>query len=206
MKSIRTMLVDDHAITRMGLRSALQMSPDISVVGEAEDGESAIKQAMILKPDVIVMDLMMPGMDGSDATRELIKRMPSARILILTTFGTADSIGHALYAGALGAVMKNIKLPDLVHAIRTVNMGERYLSPEIEQILKEDPPLPELSSRQSEILASIIRGLSNDDIACQFGISERTVKDHLKSLFSKLGASNRTEAVAIALRKHLLKI
>lgn len=206
MKTIRTLLVDDHAITRMGLRSVLRMSPDIAVVGEAEDGESAIRQATRLKPDVVVMDLMMPGMDGADVTRELVKALPLTHILILTTFGTADGIGYALQAGALGAVMKNIRLPDLVQAIRTVNKGQKYLSPEIEQILKEDPPAPELSPRQSEILASIARGLSNDDIARQLGISQRTIKDHLNGLFTKLGASGRTEAVAIAFRKHLLRI
>jgi len=206
MKPIRTLLVDDHAITRMGLKSILCLSPDIAVIGEAEDGEEAIREALKLKPDVVVMDLMMPGTDGTAATRELTRVLPSAHILILTTFGTADGIGHALEAGALGAVMKNIKLTDLAQAIRTVNKGKRYLSPEIEQILKDDPPIPELSTRQSEILASIVRGLSNDDIACQLGISQRTVKDHLNGLFSKLGASSRTEAVAIALRKHLLKI
>ena len=206
MKTIRTLLVDDHAITRMGLRSVLRMSPDIAVVGEAEDGESAIRQATRLKPDVVVMDLMMPGMDGADVTRELVKALPLTHILILTTFGTADGIGYALQAGALGAVMKNIRLPDLVQAIRTVNKGQKYLSPEIEQILKEDPPAPELSPRQSEILASIARGLSNDDIAQLLGISTSAVKQRLTVLFAKLGAANRTEAAAIALKKQLLKL
>ena len=206
MTKIRTLLADDHAITRMGLKSILCTCPDITVVGEAEDGECAVRMAMKLKPDVVVMDLMMPGMDGVAATREICVSLPKTRVLVLTTFGSADGIGHALKAGALGAVMKNIKLADLANAIRSVNAGKRVLSPEIEQILKDSPPVPELSSRQTEILASIVRGLSNSDIACQLGISPRTVKDHLNGLFTKLGAANRAEAVAIALRKHLLKI
>ena len=202
---IRTLLADDHAITRMGLKSVLDMCPDIAVVGEAEDGADAVRRTKALAPDVVVMDLMMPGMDGTEATRALAQEVPSARVLILTTFGTADGIAHALEAGAVGAVMKNIKPADLAAAIRDVHAGRRVLSPEIEQMLKDNPPVPELSSRQVEILDSVVRGLTNEDIAAQFGISPRTVKDHLNVLFAKLGASTRTEAAAIALRRHLLK-
>ena len=202
---IRTLLADDHAITRMGLKSVLDMCPDIAVVGEAEDGADAVRRTKALAPDVVVMDLMMPGMDGTEATRALAQEVPSARVLILTTFGTADGIAHALEAGAVGAVMKNIKPADLAAAIRDVHAGRRVLSPEIEQMLKDNPPVPELSARQVEILDSVVRGLTNEDIAAQFGISPRTVKDHLNVLFAKLGASTRTEAAAIALRRHLLK-
>ena len=202
---IRTLLADDHAITRMGLKSVLDMCPDIAVVGEAEDGADAVRRTKALAPDVVVMDLMMPGMDGTEATRALAQEVPSARVLILTTFGTADGIAHALEAGAVGAVMKNIRPADLAAAIRDVHAGRRVLSPEIEQMLKDNPPVPELSARQVEILDSVVRGLTNEDIAAQFGISPRTVKDHLNVLFAKLGASTRTEAAAIALRRHLLK-
>ncbi len=126
--------------------------------------------------------------------------------MIFTTFGTADGIGHALKAGASGAIMKNVELPELVAAIRTVAAGGRVLSPEIEQILAADPPVRELSSRQTEILHSITRGLSNEDIARQLGISVPMVKEHVNATFEKLGAANRAEAVAIAMRKHLLKM
>ena len=152
------------------------------------------------------MDLMMPEMDGTEATRMLLQKLPETKVLIFTTFGTADGIGHALEAGASGAVNKNVDLSELVAAIKTIANGGRVLSPEIEQILSEHPPLPELSTRQAEILHSITRGLSNDDIARQLGISVPMVKEHVNAIFAKLGAANRAEAVAIALRKHLLKI
>ena len=205
MNKIKVLLIDDHAIMRNGLASLLRTRREIEVVGDAGDGESGIRRALRLRPDVIIMDLMMPGMDGTEATRRLLERLPETRVLIFTTFGTADGIGHALEAGASGAILKNIELPELVAAIKTVASGGRALSPEIEQILNENPPLPELSARQTEILHSITRGLSNDDIARQLGISVPMVKEHVNATFAKLGAANRAEAVAIALRKYLLK-
>ena len=206
MKKTTVLIVDDHAIMRKGLASLLQTSKDIDVLGDAGDGESGIRKAIKLKPDVVIMDLMMPGMDGTEATRRLREQLPGAKVLIFTTFGTADGIGHALNAGASGAIMKNVELPELVAAIRTVAAGGRVLSPEIEQILAADPPVRELSSRQTEILHSITRGLSNEDIARQLGISVPMVKEHVNATFEKLGAANRAEAVAIAMRKHLLKM
>ena len=203
---IKVLLIDDHAIMRNGLASLLSTRKDIEVVGDAGDGETGIQKAVKLKPDVVIMDLMMPGMDGTEATRLLLQRLPETKVLIFTTFGTADGIGHALEAGASGAIMKNVELPELVAAIKTVASGGRALSPEIEQILSEDPPLPELSARQAEILQSITRGLSNEDIARQLGISLPMVKEHVQAMFSKIGAANRAEAVSIAMRKHLLKI
>ena len=194
MKKTTVLIVDDHAIMRKGLASLLQTSKDIDVLGDAGDGESGIRKAIKLKPDVVIMDLMMPGMDGTEATRLLREQLPDAKVLIFTTFGTADGIGHALKAGASGAIM------------RTVAAGGSVLSPEIEQILAADPPVRELSSRQTEILHSITRGLSNEDIARQLGISVPMVKEHVNATFEKLGAANRAEAVAIAMRKHLLKM
>ena len=206
MNKIKVLIVDDHAIMRNGLASLLRTRKEIEVVGDAGDGASGIRKALKCKPDVVIMDLMMPDMDGTEATRQLLQRQPETKVLIFTTFGTADGIGHALAAGASGAILKNVELPELVAAIKTVVSGGRALSPEIEQILADDPPLPELSARQTEILHSIIRGLSNEDIARQLGISLPMVKEHLTSLFAKLGVANRTEAVAVALRKQLLKI
>jgi len=206
MKKTTVLIVDDHAIMRKGLASLLQTSKDIDVLGDAGDGESGIRKAIKLKPDVVIMDMMMPGMDGTEATRLLREQLPDAKVLIFTTFGTADGIGHALKAGASGAIMKNVELPELVAAIRTVAAGGSVLSPEIEQILAADPPVRELSSRQTEILHSITRGLSNEDIARQLGISVPMVKEHVNATFEKLGAANRAEAVAIAMRKHLLKM
>jgi len=206
MNKIKVLLIDDHAIMRRGLASLLSTSREIEVVGDAGDGESGIQKATKLKPDVVIMDLMMPELDGAEATRRLLQKAPGTKILIFTTFGAADGIGHALEAGASGAMSKNVELSELVMAIKAVASGERVLSPDIEQILSEDPPLPELSSRQAEILHSITRGLSNEDIARQLGISVPMVKEHVAATFAKLGATNRAEAVAIALKKHLLKI
>lgn len=206
MKPISVMLIDDHAIMRMGLASLLGTRREIKIVGDAGDGESGIRKALKLKPDVIIVDLMMPDMDGAETTRRLIEKMPDAKVLIFTTFGTADGIGHALNAGAKGALMKNAELPELISAIKKIASGEQVIAPEIAQILSQDPPVPELSSRQTQILESITRGLSNEEIAGQLGISLPMVKEHLNRVFTKIGATNRAEAVAIAMRKHLLKL
>lgn len=206
MKPIRVLLVDDHAVMRMGLASLLGSEPGIEVIDEADDGASGIRKALQKKPDVVLMDLMMPGMDGAEATRLLREQDASVKVLILTTFGTADGLAHALESGALGAILKTATLAELVSAIRNVASGHPAISPEIAQILSENPPVPKLSPRQTEVLESITRGLSNEDIAHQLGISVARVREHLTTLFEKLGAANRAEAVAIALRKHLLKI
>lgn len=202
--SIKVLIVDDHAILRMGLASLIESERDVCVAGDADDGETAIRKVLKLKPDVVVMDLMMPGMDGAETTRRLLEKMPEAKVLILTSFALADGLAHALEAGARGAVMKNADFAELLAAIRTVAAGGRAVSPEIERILAANPPVPALSPRQAEILASIVRGLSNADIALQLGISVDMVKEHANALFAKIGAANRTEAVAIALRRHLL--
>jgi len=206
MKKTNVLIIDDHAIMRKGLASLLRTSKEIDVLDDAGDGETGIRKAIKLKPDVVITDLLMPGMDGTEVTRQLRERLPETKVLIFTTFGTADGIGHALKAGASGAIMKNVELPELVAAIKTVADGGQVLSPEIEQILTDDPPVRELSSRQMEILQSITRGLSNEDIARQLGISVPMVKEHVNATFEKLGAANRAEAVAIAMRKHLLKM
>ena len=206
MTPIRVLIVDDHAILRMGLASLLSSKSEIEVVGDASDGPSGIRKALKLKPDVVIMDLMMPGMDGIEATKELLAKAPESKILILTTFGTSNGINNALEAGAMGAVMKNCDFSELADAIRAVASGKRYVAADVERILVADPPVAALSPRQMEILQSIVRGLSNPDIAKQLGISVDMVKEHVESLFQKIGAANRTEAVAIAFRKHLLKM
>ena len=206
MKPITVLIVDDHAILRMGLASLLANKKGIEVVGDAASGAAALPKVRKLKPDVVVMDLMMPGMDGAEATRRILETEPETKVLILTTYGTANALAHALDAGARGAVLKNEDFTDLVDSIRTVAAGGRAVSPEIEQMLVTDPPLPELAPRQREILESITKGLSNADIATQLGISVPTVKEHIRALLDKIGASNRSEAIAIAMRKYLLKI
>ena len=200
------LLVDDHAVMRMGLVSLLRTCPELAVTGEADDGESGLRTALEARPDVIIADLMMPGMDGITFTRELLARWPQAKVLILTTFGSSDALAHALQAGARGVVLKSADLAELRQAIAAVAGGQSYVSDEIEQILSNDPPLSDLTRRQREILDSCVRGLSNADIARLLGISLPMVKEHLSGLLQKLGAANRTEAVAIALRRHLLKL
>lgn len=206
MNKIKVLIVDDHAVYRMGLIALLDTEPDIEVVGEAEDGRSALRKAAKLFPDVVVMDLMMPVMDGIAATREFREQLPSAKVLILTTSTTSDDLANALKNGAAGAITKSDATSKLVSAIRTVAAGRESISGEIKRLIADDPPIPELSPRQLEILQSITRGLTTPDIAKQLGISAESVKMHSSILFAKLGASNRTEAVAIALRKHLLKV
>ena len=205
MDDIRVLIVDDHAVFRMGFASLLSAKKGFAVVGDAANGEEAIAMAAKLHPDVIVMDLIMPKMDGAETTKLIRERDPSAKILVLTSFGMAAGIAHALDAGALGAILKNAEYTEIVASIRKVASGIRAVSPEIERMLSNDPPPTELSSRQTEILTAITRGLSNSDIAAQLGISLDMVKEHTTALFAKIGAANRTQAVVIAMRKHLLK-
>ena len=151
------------------------------------------------------MDIMMPNMDGIAATAEIHKILPEAKIIILTTFGTSDGIASALNAGAIGALLKNAPNTELIAAIRTVVNGEKSISEEIQRFMEEDPPAKALTDRQKEILEGLTRGLTNKDIAKSLHIREDRVKEHVNTIFAKLGAANRTEAVAIAMRKQLLK-
>ena len=205
MKEIRILLADDHSIVRTGIAAILGYEKDITVVGEAEDGEEAIRLAQKLSPDLVLMDLMMPGMDGVEATRTIRETLPDTKVLILTTFGNSADVARAIAAGASGAIVKDISKDDLVSAIRRATNGETVFSPEIEQSTKAEPDVPEFTRRQLDILHSVTRGLTNADIARQFGISTDGVKHHIMAIFKKLGATNRSEAVAIALRRQLLK-
>lgn len=206
MNEIKVLLVDDHAVIRMGLVSLLGNCREIRVVGDTGDGADAIVRALKTRPDVVIMDLMMPEMDGIETTRRLLAAWPEAKVLILTTFGASDGISQALRNGARGAILKSADLNELRKAIAAVSRGESSVSDEIAQIMADEPPLKGLSDRQVKILESVTRGLSNEDIARQFGISLATVKEHIKHVCRQMGAANRTEAVAIALRRHLIKI
>ncbi len=206
MNKTKILIADDHTIVRIGLTALLNAEKDMEVVGEAKNGVETIKKAKQLLPDVIIMDLFMPKKNGIDATTEILDALPATKILILTSFGTSDGIARSLQAGAVGAFMKTADDGALVSAIRKVMHGERVISPEVRRMLNEDPPVPELSSRQREILNALATGLTNKEIAATISVRKDTVEDYLHMLFSKLGASNRAEAVAIALRKQLLKI
>ena len=202
---IRVLIADDHTIVRAGLTALLGTEKDIEVVGEAKNGAEAVSGAVELYPDIVIMDLMMPKMDGVEATKELVRKAPSVKTILLTTYGTSDGIAHALWAGARGAVLKNADNSELAKAIRIVAQGGDYISPDIRQQLEADPPVPDLTPRQSEILESMVRGLTDRDIAQQLGLSPESVSEHVGAIRQKIGAANRTEAVAIAMRKYLLK-
>ena len=190
----------------MGLKALFGCEPDFSVVGEAEDGLQAVDQARALAPDVIVMDLMMPKLNGVKAIHRIKAMGVEARILVLTSYGTTDEAAQAVAAGATGVIVKDATNDEIIDAIRHVAHGSRVFSPEIASTINCSPPTNSLTTRQTEILLMVAKGLSNPEIAKMFGISVDGVKNHLNAIFSKIDAANRTEAVAIALRKHLLKI
>ena len=202
---IKVLIADDHTIVRAGLTALLGTEKDIEVIGEAKNGAEAVSNAVGLQPDIVIMDLMMPKMDGVEATKELMRKAPSVKTILLTTYGTSDGIAHALKAGARGAVLKNADNSELAKAIRIVAQGGDYISPDIRQQLAADPPVPDLTPRQSEILESMVRGLTDRDIAALLGLSPESVSEHVGAIRQKIGAANRTEAVAIAMRKYLLK-
>lgn len=206
MNKIRILIADDHSLVRIGLASLLGYQPDFKVVGTAEDGDTAVRLFRELSPDVTVIDLMMPKTNGVVATKRIREVDPKARILILTTFGTSADVARALSAGAAGAIVKDSTNDELLTAIRTVAAGGESISPVIRKSLDYNPNPPEFTKRQTEILFSVTRGLTNADIAKQFGISTDAAKQHVMAIFKKLGAANRAEAVTIALQKHLLKI
>lgn len=201
---ISILIADDHLIVRTGLAALLGTERDFQVVGQAKNGIEAVRETVRLQPDVVIMDLVMPKKDGVEATAEISEKVPGSRVILLTTFGTSDGIAHALAAGAKGAILKNTDNAELVRAIRKVYNGGEFISPDIMQQLTADPPIPQLTPRQSEILAAMVRGLTDRDISRQIGIRLDGVNDHVRAILAKIGAANRTEAVAIAMRKHLV--
>ena len=205
-QKIKILIADDHAVVRAGLTTLLSTEDDIVVVAQAKNGNEAISKVLETRPDVVIMDLRMPAKDGADATAEIHRRHPATKILILTSFGEADGVAHALECGASGAITKTAEDAELLSVVRKVAAGERFISPEIKKMLKDNPPVPKLTPRQLEILSYMVRGLTNRDIAESLKISTDTVEEHVNLILAKLNAANRAEAVAIALKKHLLKI
>ena len=206
MKPIRIFIADDHSVVRLGLAALFKYQRDLKVVGEADDGETTLELVAELKPDVLVLDLMMPGMDGVTTARLVRERTPETKILILTSFGTSADLARAVAAGVSGAVLKGAANEELTAAIRTVAAGGEAFSAEIEEELRNVPEPPVFTRRQREILESVTRGLTNPDIAKQLGISTDAVKQHLNAIYQKLDVSTRTEAITVALRRQLLKI
>ena len=205
-RKIRILLADDHLVVRMGLAAIIGIEKDFELAGEAGNGQDAVRLAAELNPDVIIMDLMMPRMDGVQATERILRENPDLKILILTTFGASEDIKRALDAGAIGAMVKDSAHAELIDAIRATACGERTLSPSIRSQLKTSDSTPSLTPRQLEILSYVAKGLNNREIAPLIGIGPDCVKAHLKTAFARLGAASRSEAVAITIQKHLLKI
>ena len=204
--NIRILLADDHMLMRMGLVALFNTAPDMEVVGEARNGKQAVELADTLSPDVVIMDLMMSGTDGAEATRLIRESHLDAKVIILTSFSTSADLARALSYGAVGAQLKGSSTDNLLAAVRTVAAGGTAIEPEVQKLVRAQEKPPQLTDRQAEILKAVVEGLTTDAIARQQGISPSAVKQHVALICNKLGAATRSEAVAIALRKHLLKI
>lgn len=206
---IRVLIVDDHVMVRRGLATFLRAFSDLALAGEAGSGEEAVRLSSELQPDVILMDMMLPGMNGPAAIRVIRQRQPGIQILALTSFKEGDLIREALEAGAIGYLLKDISADELASAIRAAHSGRATLSPEATQSLvqRTNQPRPsgfELTERERMVLDLMVEGLSNTQIAARLVVSPSTVKSHVSSILTKLGVSSRTEAVTLALRQRLV--
>jgi DNA-binding NarL/FixJ family response regulator len=212
--AIRVLLVDDHSVVREGLRSFLELQDGIEVVGEAGDGREALARAVALRPDVVLMDLVMPGVGGIDAMRELRANVPEARVIVLTSFLDDERLLPAIQAGAAGYLLKNVAPADLATAIRAANAGEAMIDPAAAARLldtladggrAELAARERLTARELEVLELIVGGRSNKRIARELEISEKTVKAHVGRVLAKLGVSDRTQAALVAVREGLVR-
>jgi NarL family two-component system response regulator LiaR len=208
---IRVLVVDDHAVVREGLRAFLELQKGIEVAGEAGDGQEAIEAAARLRPDVILMDLVMPGVDGVAAMRSLRESVPDARVIVLTSFLDDDKLMPALRSGAAGYLLKNAQPQELARAVRAAHAGEALLDPVVAARLvetlaaeHEEEPIDRLTPREREVLVLIGRGFPNKRIARELEVSEKTVKTHVGHVLAKLGVSDRTQAAVLAVRAGLV--
>lgn len=206
---IRVLVVDDHAVVREGLRAFLELQDGIEVAGEAADGDAAIDAAERLRPDVVLMDLVMPRLDGLTAMRRLRERVPATRVIVLTSFFDDDKLLPALRAGAAGYLLKNAQPQELARAVRAAHAGEALLDPVVAARLVEtlaggEEPLDRLTAREREVLTLIGRGFPNKRIARELAVSEKTVKTHVGHVLAKLGVTDRTQAAVVAVRAGLV--
>ena len=205
MTKTKILIADDHSLVRMGLSLLIAHQKDMELVGEAENGQAAVEQIRRLRPDVVIMDLMMPVLSGAEATKIVHTELPDVKIVILTSFGTSADLSQAISDGAAGVILKDSATKNLVEAIHTVAAGETYISAELLRMAEEDAAALQLTEHQKAILASVVRGLTNADIAKQMSVSEPTIKKTLWTIFERIGAANRAEAATIAIRKNLVK-
>lgn len=206
---IRVMIVDDHAVVRSGLGAFLMTFSDLELVAEAGSGEEAVRLCSQHDVDVVLMDLVMPGMDGAEATRAIRERCPEIQVIALTSFKEEDLIQGALQAGAISYLLKNVTADELAEAIRAAHAGRPTLAPEataalIHAATRPSEPDYDLTPREKEVLTLMTQGLSNPEIAEKLVVSRSTVKFHVSSILSKLGVDGRTEAVALAIKEHLV--
>jgi NarL family two-component system response regulator LiaR len=212
METITVMLIDDHRVVRQGLRDFLELQADIDVVGEASSGEDGVQLARELLPDVVLMDLVMPGIDGVETTRRVKAASPSTRVIVLTSFADDDKVFPAIKAGAISYLLKDISPEDLAHAIRAAQRNEAVLHPEVAAKLMQEfsaprpgeAPVDQLTPREMDVLRLVAKGKSNKEIADALIISEKTVKTHLSNILSKLHLADRTQVAIYALRKRLV--
>lgn len=204
-EAARVLLVDDHSLLRTGVANIINQETDLAVVAEAADGHEAIEAFRLHRPDVTLMDLRMPGMEGVEAVRRIREIDPQARVIVLTTYDADEDIAHALQAGAKAYILKDISADALVACIRAVLRGRTYLAPSAAAKLAERVTQVQLTPRELAALRHLADGQSNKEIAASLGISERTVKSHLAHLFEKLGVTSRTEAVRVATRRGLVR-
>jgi two-component system NarL family response regulator len=203
---MRLLLIDDHFVVRSGLSASLSLEPDIEIVAEADSGEQALSAYTTHLPDIVLMDLQLPGISGIEATIKILAAHPSARILIFSTFARDEEIHRALRAGALGYLQKSASRPDLLKAIRTVAAGRQSLPPDIAARLQERLTRPDITPRELEILTLVTRGNANKEIAATLGIAEDTVKQHVSRILQKLNVNDRAQATAEAIRLGLLSV
>ena len=212
--AIRVLIVDDHAVVRQGLRAFLQTQDDVEIAGEAADGDEAIRQVRELVPDVVLMDLVMPKLDGVAAIREMRALSPSTKVLVLTSFADDDKVFAAVKAGAAGYLLKDVRPQELGDAIRTVYRGEALLHPtvaaklmqELAQSGRRQASPDSLTDRELDVLRLIARGMSNKEIALALGIAEKTVKTHVSNILQKLHLADRTQAALYAVRERLVDL
>jgi NarL family two-component system response regulator LiaR len=210
--SIRVLIVDDHALVRTGLAAFLRVCEDLELVAEAESGEQALRLCEQHQPDIVLMDLVLPGIDGAAATRAIRERWPHIQVIALTSFKDQEWVEKALQAGAVGYLLKNVSIDELAEAVRAAYAGRATLAPEATQALvravRSASQAPEpgygLSPREGEVLALLVEGLSNPEIAARLTISRSTVAGHVSSILAKLGVSNRAEAISMAFRAKLV--